>query len=95
MEEFFENLGKRIVATVDELGKKAEDTLEVQKMKNQVHTLKRANERDFVDIGKKVYEQFKAGEIVNLDFVSYCEEIEKRDESIADYEQEIERIKGV
>ena len=32
MEDFFGNLGKRITDTVEEIGKKAEDTLEIQKI---------------------------------------------------------------
>ena len=33
MDDFFSTLGKRISDTVDEFGKKAEDTLEIQKLK--------------------------------------------------------------
>ena len=56
MDDFFSTLGKRISDTVDEFGKKAEDTLEIQKLKRDVYALKRENERDFSDIGGKVYE---------------------------------------
>lgn len=95
MDDFFENLGKRFTETVDDLGKKAEDTLEVQKLKSRVRTLKRANERDLVELGKMVYGKFQEGQIDDLEYVPFCEEIEKRDEQIEDSEQEISRIKGV
>ena len=94
MDYFFGNLGKRITETVDELGKKAEDTLEIQKIRNQIHILKRGNERDFIDMGKMVYEKFKENEILDMDMVSFCEEIEKRDEEIEKCEGKIARIKG-
>ena len=41
MNDFFDNLGKCIAETVDDLGKKAEDTLEIQKIKNQIRGWKR------------------------------------------------------
>ena len=64
MDDFFSTLGKRISDTVDEFGKKAEDTLEIQKLKGDIYSLKRENSRDFADIGKKVYEHFKNAEEV-------------------------------
>lgn len=94
MDDFFGNLGKRITDTVEEIGKKAEDTLEIQRLKGQIHTLKRENDRDFINIGKMAYEKFKENEIVSMDFVPFCEEIEKREEEIEECGQKIERVKG-
>lgn len=95
MQDIFEDLGKRIGETIDEVGKKAEDTLEIQKYKSKIHSLKRCNERDYADIGKLVYQRFKQGEIADMDYISFCEGIEKRDEQMEEYSQEIDRIKGV
>ena len=90
----FEKFGKAFSSTVDELGKKAEDTIEIQKIKNQENQMKRANDRDYIDIGKIIYERYKSGDPIDEEFVSFCEEIEKRDEEIAACEKEISRIKG-
>lgn len=94
MEDFFATLGKRITDTMDELGKKAGDTLDIQKLKNQIHALQRANDRDYNEIGSKVYAKFKSGEIGELDFVAVCEAIEKREGQIEMLEEAIGRIKG-
>ncbi|MDY5845816.1 MAG: hypothetical protein SPJ92_04620 [Bariatricus sp.] len=94
MDDFFGTLGKRISDTVDEFGKKAEDTLEIQKLKGDVYSLKRENERDFSDMGKKLYEKYKNGEEVGEDFAEYCEVIEGRREKIAALKRNISRIKG-
>ena len=94
MDDFFENLGKRLSDTVDEFGKKAGDVLDIQKIKNRIYTLNRANERDFTDIGRKVYEKFRDGEAADLDFAVICETIEKRNEEISECKLDIERIKG-
>ena len=94
MDDFFSTLGKRISDTVDEFGKKAEDTLEIQKPKGDIYSLKRENSRDFADIGKKVYEHFKNAEEVGEEYLSFCEEIEKREEKIQELNRTISRIKG-
>ena len=61
MADFFEQLGKKISDVAEDFGKKTEDTLEVQRIKSQIRSLDRANERDYIEIGKKIYQKFKAG----------------------------------
>ena len=56
--------------------------------------LKRANERDLADIGRMVYEKFQSGEVSDMDYVTLCEEIEKREEEIEKQEEEIVKIQG-
>ena len=46
MADFFEQLGKKISDVAEDFGKKTEDTLEVQRIKSQIRSLDRANERD-------------------------------------------------
>ncbi len=41
-----------------------------------------------------VYEKFRENEIVSMDFVPFCEVIEKREEEIEECEQKIARVKG-
>ena len=69
------------------------DTLEIQKIKSDIRSLKRANERDLIDIGRMVYEKFQHGEIRDTDYITFCEAIEKREETIERQEEEIVRIK--
>ena len=65
-----------------------------EKIKSNVRTLKRANERDLADIGRMVYEKFQSGEVSDMDYVTLCEEIEKREEEIEKQEEEIVKIQG-
>lgn len=95
MSDFFEELGKRITEVAEDIGKKTEDTIEVQKIKSQMRSLKRANERDFLEIGKKIYEKFKDGEVADTDCIKLCEDIEKRDEQLAENEEQLEKIREV
>lgn len=93
MADFFGEFGKRVSEIASDLGKKTEDTLEIQKIKSNIRALKRGNERDYMDIGKAVYEKFKKSEILDMSLVAFCEEIEKREEEIEKQEKEIARIK--
>ena len=55
----FESVGKKISDVAEDFGKKTEDTLEVQRIKSQIRSLDRANERDYIEIGKKIYQNSK------------------------------------
>lgn len=95
MADFFDELGKKITETAEDLGRKAENAVEIQKIKGQIRSLKRANNRDLLDIGRMAYEKFQKGEISDLDCISLFEAIETRSEEIERQEEEIVRIKGV
>lgn len=95
MADFFSVLGKKISDVAEDLEKKTEDTLEVQKIKSNIRSLKRANERDLIDIGKMVYDKFHNGEVSDIDYIVLCEAIEKREEEIARQEEEVKKIKGI
>lgn len=93
MADFFEDLGKKITEVADDLGRKAGDTIETQKIKSQIRSLKRANEKDYMDIGRMVYEKFHDGELSGTDYITICEAIERRDEEIESKEAELDRFK--
>ena len=82
MADVFEEFSRRVSDVASDITKKTGDTLEIQKIKSNVRTLKRANERDLADIGRMVYEKFQSGEVSDMDYVTLCEEIEKREEEI-------------
>ena len=90
MADFFEEFGRMVSDVASDITKKTGDTLEIQKIKSNVRSLKRANERDLADIGRMVYEKFQS----DMDYVTLCEEIEKRDEEIEKQEEEIVKIQG-
>ena len=56
--DFFDEFGKKVADAASDLSRKAGDTIEVQKLKSEIRFLKRGNQRDFVDIGKSIYEKF-------------------------------------
>ena len=62
---------------------------------DQIRSLDRANERDYIEIGKKIYEKFKAGEVADLEYIALCESIEKREEEAVQCQEEIRKIQEV
>ena len=94
MDDFFSELGKKISETADIVGKKTNEILDTEKLRSRIRTLERANERDYIDIGKSVYEKFQENEVTDESCIEFCEAIEKRQEQIEDLKKEIDRIKG-
>ena len=93
MKEFLENLGKKLVDVASDVSKATEDTLEIQKIKGEIRTLKRGNERDYMDMGKYIYNKFQKNEVLDTELVALCEAIEKREEEMEKLEAGIARIK--
>lgn len=94
VQDFFDKVGKRVSEVAGDIGKKADETIEIQKKRSDIRALERANERDYSHIGRMVYEKFKNAEVVDMDYITLCEAIEKRAEEISDIEDVIESIKG-
>lgn len=93
MKDLFENLGKKIADVAGDVSKATGDTLEITKLKSDIRTLKRGNERDYMDMGKFIFEKFQKNEIIDADLIALCEAIEKRDEEVEKLEASIARIK--
>lgn len=93
MSDFTEKWGQKISEIVNDIGKKTEDTIEVQKIRAEIRSLNRGNNRDYIDIGKSIMEKYQNGEIVDGDMGVLCEAITARNELIREHEEEIEKIK--
>ena len=94
MRDFLEDLGKKIGETAETFTNKAGEVVEVQRIRNQIRTMERSNERDFRDIGRMIYDKYKEGEVIDTEMVCICEEIEKREEAAEEMEKMIADVKG-
>lgn len=105
MADFFGNLKKNLTETAekvakktgevaDVVAKKTEDVVEVTKIKNQIRTMERNNERDLTDIGKMIYESYKNGEEVDEKFAELCAAIKEREEELVKLDKEVAELKG-
>lgn len=92
MKDIFEEIVDKISETAECVGKKAEEVVETQKIKNKIRSLERNNRRDLKDIGRILYEKYKNEEMVDSEFLELCEAIEERETAIAACESELESV---
>lgn len=94
MRTFFEDLGQKIAETAEKVTNKAEDAVEVTRIKNQIRNLEYANKEDFIELGKKIYAHYQAGEDISAEYADICEAVEHRQASIQKYEKQVSDVKG-
>ena len=94
MKDFWEDLGKRIGETAENMTAMAGDAIEIQRLKSQVRNLARGNAVDLMELGRTIYDRYKAGEEVDENAKALCEAIRDRETSMGEYEKKIAQIKG-
>ena len=94
MRDFFEDLGKRIGETAETMTNMAGEAIEIQRLKSQIRTLARGNAVDLMELGKSIYDRYKAGEEVEENAQALCDAIRDRESTIGEYEKKISKIKG-
>lgn len=93
MRELFDDIVEKISDAAEQVGKKTDEVIETQKIKNIIRGLEKYNRRDFRDLGRMIYEKYKAGEVLDEEYLTLCKEIEGREEEIRDCETELVRVK--
>lgn len=94
MKDFFEDLGKRLGETAETVTSRAGEAIEIQRLKSQIRTLARGNAVDLMELGRTIYDRYKAGEEVEEDAKALCDAISDREDTMKSYEKKISRIKG-
>ncbi len=95
MEGFdFNDVTQKVKDVAGDIGKKATDTMDMTRIRGDIHSLERDNDRDFIEIGKMVYEKYKSEETIDGDLTDLCAKIADRDEQIEEKQGEIDRIKS-
>ena len=80
MKDFWEDLGKRIGETAENMTAMAGDAIEIQRLKSQVRNLARGNAVDLMELGRTIYDRYKAGEEVEESAKALCDAIKDRSE---------------
>lgn len=91
--EFLDDLGRKLSEAAEVVGKKTGELAGIARLKNQIYTLEREINRDFAEIGKKVYEQYLETKEVDEAWRSLCETIAQEEILIDQYKGEIEELK--
>ncbi|MBS5387485.1 MAG: zinc ribbon domain-containing protein [Clostridiales bacterium] len=94
MKDFFEDLGKRIGETAETVANKAGEAVEIQRLRSQIRSLERENEKDLTEIGNIIYRLYRKNKKVEEEAAAYCEAIENREDSIREYQHKIVEVRG-
>lgn len=92
---FFEEIGKKITDTVDVVGKKTNEVVEIQKLRSQMSGLEKNIEKNYIALGKMVFAKFQDGEELSEEARALCEEITGNTVLLDEYDNEIAEIKGM
>ena len=92
---FFDGWGKKITDTVDVVGKKTNDMVEIQKLRSQISSLEKGIEKNYVELGKMVFAKYQDKEALSESEKALCEEITGSAVLIEEYENEIADIRGI
>lgn len=93
-DDFFNNLRQTLSDTAEVVGKKTEELLEVQKLRNRIRTAQRQVEQDYRKLGHMVFERFVEGEAMDLELSEVCDHLIQVRNQIASFEEELARKKG-
>ena len=91
--DIWDDIGRAVTGAADTVSRKTGELVDVAKLKNQIYSLEREMKRDFVALGKIVYERYTEEGATEKAFESLCEEIARREILIDQYEGEIEEKK--
>lgn len=90
----FDDFSKTISNAAETVGKKTELFLEIQKMKSQIHSAKRAVEKSYKDLGELIYQRYDAGEGVDSEVALICEDISQMKAVISELKEELALKRG-
>lgn len=91
--DFFEKVGETITSKGKEVSDKAKDIAEIASLRSQINTCEEIIKKNYMEIGKLYYEQFKEAEY--NDFVEQCTAIKNAKSGVEALEEKIREIKGV
>lgn len=92
--EFFDGLVKTLSKTTKELGARAEQTIEAQKIRNKIAGEERIIEKIKEDIGDVIYRRHSGGDGIDNELSSLCQEIDQHYLKIREYKDNAANIKG-
>lgn len=87
-------LGKQLGRATEEITKKTEEVVAIQKLKNEIRTLENENAHNCIDLGEIVYGMYEDGESISEEMLAICKQLEERIEKIESLEEELAQVKG-
>ena len=92
--DFFDELSDTITRTTKDLGKKAGQLYEAQKIRSKISSEEQMVQKLKADIGNVIFEKYKEGAEVEEALKGFCEEIEQHLDIIDGYKDVAAEMKG-
>lgn len=92
--EFFSTLGKTISRTANMVGRKTDEFVTVQKIRNRRNNLEEQVELSCRKIGELIYEEYSEGKEIPEQLEKICRSIEEKKKEIGECREQIALVKG-
>ena len=92
--DFFSALGKTISRAANTVGKKTDEFVTVQKIRNRKSSLEEQVEQSCRKIGELIYQKYADGEKIPEQLEHICGEIRAKKKEIAECREQIALVKG-
>lgn len=92
--DFFDELGVKLTKTAKDLGEKAEQIYEAQKLRNKIASEERVIDKVKADIGNILYKRYVNGEALDDDLVILCQRIDEHLGLVAKYKEDLADMRG-
>ena len=93
-EDLFGSIKQTITETAGAVGKKTEEFVETQKMRNKVRTLQREIRKKYADVGEIVYKRYVDGDSMDEELAGHCEVVMGLQKELAELRDEFNTKKA-
>ncbi len=93
-EDLFGSIKQTITETAGAVGKKTEEFVETQKMRNKMRTLQREIRNKYADLGEIVYQRYVDGDTTDEELTGHCEVVMGLQKELAECKESIAAKQG-
>lgn len=93
-EDLFGSIKQTITETAGVVGKKTEEFVETQKMRNKVRTLQREIRKKYADLGEIVYRRYVDGDTPDEELTGHCEVVMGLQKELAECKESMAAKQG-
>lgn len=93
-EDLFGSIKQTITETAGAVGKKTEEFVETQKMRNKVRTLQREIRKKYADLGEIVYRRYVDGDTPDEELTGHCEVVMGLQKELAECKESMAAKQG-
>jgi rRNA maturation endonuclease Nob1 len=86
---FFQNLGKKVGDAAKGVKEKIDELAAIAKLNKSIADENKKIAQAYTDIGKKVYEFYKQGELIHDSFADECQTIDLAEKAIVSFQEQI------